>query len=201
MQGGGAVQGTASHRRWRYSTRLLLSVAAIGAAGGILITGLNLLLIGMPPSGVVYSVYSAITPLWFVGAFLAAALYRLPGVGLLAALVGGVVNLVTPYGVYQLVNTLVAGLLIELPFALTRYRMRSDEATRWALFVSGLLQASVYYAVCWAGGVVSPSAYAPWLFGGTLAGAVASALIVSAFSLRVARRLHRAGFGQEAMSR
>ncbi len=181
--------------RRRYSTRLLLAVAAIGAAGGLLHVALNYSLVWVPPSTVSYSIYAVTTPIWFVAPFNAVALFRLPGVGLIAALVCGVVNFVTPYGLWQFVNAVVAGVLLELPFAVAGYRRWSDRTLWIALPIASLLMSAAYFASCWFGGVVDPAQFFPWLAIVVLVGSVAVAFGLAWVALAVARRLQRAGLG------
>lgn len=177
----------------RYSTRLLLSTAAIGAAGGLLVVGLNYALAPLPPGSLTYSIYAAATPLWALGAFVAMALFRRPGIALLTSVFAGLVNLVSPFGVAQLVNFLVIGLLLEVPFAVARYRRWSDRFF-WIAFPVGALLLSVGYLVpTLVAGAIVPSEIAPWVAALLVVATVALALGITALSLRTAASLRKAG--------
>ncbi|GAB3171007.1 hypothetical protein GCM10027059_38530 [Myceligenerans halotolerans] len=177
----------------RYSTRLLLSTAAIGAAGGLLVVGLNYALVGLPPSSLTYAIYAATTPAWALGSFVAMALFRRPGIALLTSVFSGVINLASPFGVAQLVNFLVIGLLLELPFAVALYRRWSDRFF-WIAFPVGALLLSVgYLAPTLAAGAIDPSEITGWLSTLLVVATVALALGLTALSLRTATSLRRAG--------
>ncbi|RPF21360.1 ECF transporter S component [Myceligenerans xiligouense] len=179
----------------RYPTRLLLSTAAIGAAGGLLVVGLNYALVGLPPSSLTYAIYAVTTPAWSLGSFVAMALFRRPGVALLTSVFSGLVNLASPFGVAQLVNFLVIGLLLELPFAVARYRRWSDRFF-WIAFPAGaLLLGAGYLAPTLAAGAIDPSDIAPWLSALLVAAGVALALGLTAVALRTAAALRKAGIG------
>lgn len=177
----------------RFSTRRLLSTAAIGAAGGLLTVGLNYALVGLPPSSLTYAVYAATIPAWSLGAFVATALFRRPGIALLTSVFAGVINLVSPFGVAQLVNFLVIGLLLELPFAVARYRRWDDRYLWFALPTGALLLSAGYLASCLVTGAIVPSALAPWLSALLVVLTVGLALGLTALSLRTAAGLRRAG--------
>ena len=72
-----AVSTTPAPRRTS-PTRFLLSTAALGAAGGILVVAINLSLLAVPPSSLSYSIYSATLGIWFLGPLVATALFRRP---------------------------------------------------------------------------------------------------------------------------
>ncbi len=183
----------------RYSTRLLMSVAAVGAAGGVLVVALNYaLLFWVPPSTIAYSIYAMTIPFWYLGPYIALALFRMPGVGLIAAAIGGIVNFVTPYGLAQFGNAIVAGILLEVPFAIVGYRRWSDRYYWFAFPLAALLQSTAYFLVCWFGGVILPAEFQPWLAIVTVVASLASAIAVTSLSLAVARRLRRAGVGMRA---
>ncbi|MBE1878279.1 ECF transporter S component [Myceligenerans pegani] len=177
----------------RYSTRLLLSTAAIGAAGGLLVVGLNYALVGLPPSSVTYAIYAATTPAWSLGAFVAMALFRRPGIALLTSVFSGLVNLASPFGVAQLVNFLVIGLLLELPFAVALYRRWSDRFLWVAFPVGALLLSAGYLAPTLAAGAIVPSDVPLWLAALLVVATLALALGLTALSLRTATSLRKAG--------
>lgn len=188
-------------RAARYSTRLLLAAAAVGAAGGLLCIGLGYAMMAMPQSTLAYAVGTATIGLWALGPLIALALFRLPGVALLAALAAGVVNLVVPTGVAMLTTFLQIGVLLELPFAATLYRRWSDRFLRVALPIGLLLLAASYFLFCLASGVILMDEFLPWLAIGTVVGTAAVIALLSRLALRVAAQLRRAGLGARSTDR
>lgn len=181
--------------RRRYSTRVLLSAAAIGAAGGLVMIGLNLALVAMPPSTLAYSVYAATIPLWGLASFVAVAVFRLPGIAFLTTVFSGIVNLAAPFGFAQFTNVLIAAVIIELPFLVTGYRLWSDRFLKVAFPIASLLLSAVYLAASIIPGAIDPAEFFPWLAIGTAVAAVAVAAALTWASLSIAGRLTRAGFG------
>lgn len=113
------------------STRLLMSCAAIGVAGGVLFA-VNAWL-GGTVANLVPVAYGATIGVYFIPGALAQALFRRPWVGLLTSAVSGLVAVpLQAIGFGALAIALVIGLLQELPFLVTRYRR-----WRWWLFAAG----------------------------------------------------------------
>ncbi|WP_164545221.1 ECF transporter S component [Antribacter gilvus] len=179
----------------RFSTRLLLSCAAIGAAGGLLAVVINYLLALVPPSPLAYAVYTATIGVWALGPLVAVSLFRVPGVGLLTAVFAGVVNLVAPTGFLQVVNFLAAGVVLELPFLVMLYRRWSDRYVRNASVVALVLGSAGYYTSCALAGLF-PASFYPWGALATLAATVALAIGVTLLAQRVAVQLARQGLGR-----
>lgn len=110
-----------------YPTRLLLTCAAIGAAGGLLLVPANLLATGL--AGAVPLAYAAFTGAWTMPFVLALALLRTPGVGLLTALIAGLINAaLTAQGPSAIITCLMVGAMVEIPLALGLYR-------RWSAWI------------------------------------------------------------------
>jgi ABC-type thiamin/hydroxymethylpyrimidine transport system permease subunit len=149
----------------------------------------------VPPSTYSFTIYSIVTPIWFIAPFVSVALFRRPGVGLVTAVIGGLVNFVTPFGLAQFVNFLVAGICIELPFAIALYRRWSDRAVAIGLSIAGVLMSATYFAVCWFGGVIDPLVFVPWPAVATVLGIPAVSVCVAVIAIVIARRLSRAGVG------
>lgn len=185
-----------THRtRRRYSTRLLLSCAALGAAGGLLVVALNYALVAIPPSTVSYSIYAATIGAWSLGPLVAMALFRLPGVALLTTVFAAIVNLIAPHGVAQLQTFVIAGILLELPFALALYRRFSDRYFWFAYPFSMLVMSAAYFAASLAADAIRLDEFLPWIALGTVALTAGIAVGVPVLSLGVARRLAEAGLG------
>lgn len=187
----------------RFSTRLLLSCAAIGAAGGLVVAALNWGLLLLPQTWFAYSLYAVTLGVWGLAALVAVALFRAPGVGLLTMVFAGVVNLVTPNGFAMLVNFLLAGLIIELPFLVTRYRRWSDGYVRSASIVALVLASTAYLGTLVVsrnvdGSPFLPPEFYPWGVVAVVAGAALVATGVTLLAQGVARALERQGLGRRS---
>lgn len=169
----------------RFPTRILLSAAAIGAAGGVFVIALNWssVLASALLGPLAFLVYAATIALWIIPAFLAQALLRRPGIGLLAAVLMGLVN--APFvqgGGQQILNFVVAGVLLELPFLVGLYRTWSPRAVGIRQFITALVFSGVYTYLVFLGfdartmpaagiwvavivGAVISSGAAPWIAG------------------------------------
>jgi energy-coupling factor transport system substrate-specific component len=103
------------------STRLLLSCAAIGVAGGILFI-VNAY-IGGTVNAVVPMLYGLTLGVYFVPGAIAQFLFRRGGVALLVAVISGLVSAAfQPLGFGAALIAIGIGLVQELPFLVTRYR-------------------------------------------------------------------------------
>ncbi|MDO9395344.1 MAG: ECF transporter S component [Herbiconiux sp.] len=123
------------------STRLLLSCAAIGVAGGLLFI-VNAYL-GGTVNAVLPVLYGVTLGVYFVPGAMAQALFRRGGVALLVAVLAGLVSAAfQPLGFGAALIAVGIGLVQELPFAVLRYR-------RWPvwLFVVGAAVSGVVLAV------------------------------------------------------
>jgi len=173
-------------RRNPYTTRLLLTCAAIGAAGGLLVVGLNWISIGSV--GFPLFIYGATIGIWVLPQMVGQALLRVPGTGLLISLIMGLVNApLSAYGFAQIPSVLLFGLLLELPFAILLYRHWSDRVF-WIGHPLALVAASSSYFLAIDAGVL-----APWLTVAMWPIAAVSAIAFTALSLFLARRLRAAG--------
>lgn len=94
------------------STRTLLVCAALGVVCGIF-AQLSRVLGLVIQATVPWLSFPAPLP-WFLGAMIAAALFRRPGVAIMTSFVGMIVSVGGP--------VLTGGLIIELVFLITRYR-------------------------------------------------------------------------------
>jgi energy-coupling factor transport system substrate-specific component len=170
---------------------VLLSCAAIGAAGAVLLTVANLtakLLIPVfPPSAYV------LAGLWAVPATLALALLRRPGVGVLTGLIAGLaMTPFSPQGASVILATLWWAAACELPLLVTRYR-------RWTLALhvcGGIVAGLASVAVSYATGVLPALALPAQVLTITLSIAAPAAAALGGVTL--ARRLRRTGVGGQS---
>lgn len=173
------------------TTRVLLSCAAIGAAGAVLLTVANLtakLLIPLfPPSAYV------LAGLWALPATLPLALLRTPGVGVLTGLVAGLaMTPFSPQGASVVLATLWWAAACELPLLLTRYR-------RWTLQLhvcGGIVAGIAGIAVSVATGVLPAMSLAAQAT--TIALSVASPALAAIAGVGLARSLQHAGVGRQS---
>jgi energy-coupling factor transport system permease protein len=173
-------------RRNPYSTRLLLTCAAIGAAGGLLVVGLNYLSIGVSAVGLF--VYGVTIGLWVLPVMIGQSLLRMPGVAMLISIVVALINApLSPSGFAQIQSVLLFGLAIELPFLLTIYKLRRT----WFFWVAhplSLVAASSTYFIA-----IDFASLAPWLSYVFWPLAVLSAFAFTALGLLVSSRLRKTG--------
>lgn len=170
----------------RLSTRLLMSCAAIGVAGGVLFTVHAL--VGGLVVNIVPFVYGLTMGVYFFPGALAQALFRRPGVGLITSAIAGLVAVpFQPITYMALVIGIGIGIAQEVPFAVTRYRNWKP----WLFAVAGVVQGLVVTGAAF--GVLKNHDL-------SVAGAVLVAVcffvsppVFTWFALRLARALDRAG--------
>ena len=125
-----------------FPTRYLLTCAALGAAGGILLIPANN--VAAAVSATLPPLYAAIVGVWILPVIAGLALLRRPGVGVLVALLSSLVTVpFTPYGARSLITGVMIGVALELPFALARYRYWRP----WLFFVAALIVGALYAGV------------------------------------------------------
>ncbi len=179
-----------STRPSRFPTRVLLSAAAIGAAGGLYVIALNYA--SVFTGAAAFWFYAATIALWALPVLVAQALLQRPGIALLTALLMGLVN--APFvvgGVSQILNFVVAGILIELPFLITLYRRWSTRFFWLAHPISAVLFTALYtYFV-----VLAFDAPVWWVWILVGVGGILSSFAVTALGQLIAGRLRKAGLG------
>ena len=173
-------------RRNPYTTRFLLTCAAIGAAGGVLIITLNWLSIGT--GAFALFLYGSTIGIWVLPQMIGQALLRIPGTALLISLIMGLVNApFTPFGYAQITSALMFGLLLEIPFAILLWRNWSDRVF-WIAHPIALVVASSSYFLA-----IDLGALAPWIVWAMWPLAAVSAVAFTALSMLIAKRLRAAG--------
>jgi energy-coupling factor transport system substrate-specific component len=170
----------------KLTTRYLMTCAAIGAAGGILLVPTNHLAAVLAPIAPI--AYGALVGVWMLPVVIALALIRRPLAGILTSLIAGLINIpLTPYGASAVVTTLMVGVAMEIFLALGLYRVWAT----WLFQLAALLLGSLYAWSAWAAfGLATVPAWAQVLFVVVL---LASVCGFTALGIVVARRLERAG--------
>ncbi|WP_157981614.1 ECF transporter S component [Protaetiibacter intestinalis] len=170
----------------RFTTRYLLSCAAIGVAGGLLLIPANLYAATVAKG--VPLLYAPVVGVWILPVVVALALLRRPGAGVLSALVAGLVTIpASPNGAAAVITMLMIGVLLELPFAVLLYR-------RWhpAIFLSAAVVLAVLYGfVTWRS--LDVASLAPWAQATFIALLLVSAVVGTLLGRAIARAVERTG--------
>lgn len=180
---------TSDAGRFRLSTRMLLTCAALGVAGAILLAPANwlsavLLGLGNPLFSMV------ITGLWVLPSVVALRLLRRPLVGILVGLISGLVIVpFSGFGFMSVVSNVSWALFAELPFLLVWWRHWHT----WQHYAGAAALGLVYPVTAWA--FFDMGTQPLWsqvlFFVLTLASCVGA----TALGILVADRLRRAGVG------
>ncbi|MDE0545120.1 ECF transporter S component [Microbacterium sp. C7(2022)] len=171
----------------RLATSYLLTCAAIGVAGGVLLWGATALSTAL--FAVVPFISVALAGLWLLPAVIALRLLERPGAGLLVGLISGLV--VFPY----LFTNLWWALFAELPFLLAFYR-----SWRTWQYYAGAVFVGVLYPVL-AAASFNLWAMPLWATVGFFALTMASCLLGTWVGILIADRLRRAGVATLARRR
>lgn len=181
--------GVSGRRRFRFPTALLLTCAALGVAGGLLLAPANwvstILFPGLPFVSV------ALAGLWLLPSVIALRLLRAPLVGLLVGLLAGLVIVpFSGYGFGSVATNLWWAAFTELPFLFVMWRYWGT----WLHYVGAVVVGVVYPLLAWAsfdlGGFTLPVQLL--FFAITLASCVAA----TALGILIADRLRAAGVGR-----
>lgn len=124
-------------------TRLLLTCAAIGVAGGLVNIGNAYLFNFLAGAAPVFLGLAA--GIYFLPGVLALAALRRGGVGLLTSLIAGLVQApFVPTGIISVSVFVIIGVLMELPFLLVGYRYWRA----WLFYVMAVW-AAAFYGAAW----------------------------------------------------
>lgn len=183
------MSATPARRRVSTSTSLLLTCAALGVAGGLLLAPANwlstvLLTLGMPVVSV------AITGLWILPSVIALRLLRRPLVGLLVGIIAGLVIVpFSGYGFMSVVTNASWALFAELPFLVVLWRHWAT----WQHYAGAAVLGVVYPLFAWAffDMGVQPLWAQVLFFVSTLASCIGA----TALGILIADRLRVAGVG------
>lgn len=176
----------------RVSTAYLLTCAAIGVAGGVLLAVGWWVSLGLFATVPFVSV--AVAGLWVLPAVIALRLIQRPFAGLLVGLVSGLV-LAPFYTVSAIATTLFWSFFPELPFLVTLYR-------RWStwLHYAGAAVVGLAYPIL-AAQSFDLWSMAPGTLFGFIALCLASCLAGTALGVLIADRLRAAGVARLARRR
>jgi energy-coupling factor transport system substrate-specific component len=115
------VPPSPAHRRGhRTATRTILTAVALGSAVGVVLIPFNFVNIALSSTMPVLSAISY--GVFCLGSLIPLAVLRTPGTGILGSAAAGIVSSLSPYGLMAAVTMIIMGILLELPFLITRYR-------------------------------------------------------------------------------
>ena len=172
--------------RW-LSTRTLLSCAAIGAAGGLIVAPISIVS-SSGPALALPLLYGALAMVKLLPGLLAQTLLRLPGVALLTCMIVGLVNIAfSAHGPLVFVSLAGIGLLQEIPPAIMLYRRWNA----WLLVVGNL---AVGLVLAWLGWRVlsSEATHAAMAVGYWIVSAVV-AVVIAIVACVIGARVRRSG--------
>lgn len=168
------------------STRLLLSCAALGVAGGILFI-VNAY-IGGSVLAVAPVLYGLTLGVYFMPGAIAQFLFRRGGVAVLVAALSGLVAAAfQPLGLWAALIAVAIGLVQEIPFAIARYRVWPVWLFLLGAVISGVILAAGMYRLVGTHSLDTVGAII------LLAGSVASPVIFTIVALALGRALAATG--------
>ncbi|GAT74364.1 hypothetical protein MHM582_2869 [Microbacterium sp. HM58-2] len=174
----------------RFPTAVLLTCAALGVAGAILLgpaNWLSTLLAGVPFLSMGFA------GLWLLPSVIALRLLRRPLVGLLAGLLAGLVLVpFSGYGFASVLTNLWWAAFTELPFLFVLWRYWGA----WMHYAGAVIVGVVYPVSAWAW--FDLGAFGLWYQVAFFAVTIASCVVATALGILIADRLRRAGVGGRA---
>lgn len=177
--------------RFRIPTAILLTCAALGVAGGLLLAPANWISTFLFPGLPFVSV--ALAGLWMLPSVIALRLLKRPLVGLLVGLLAGLVIVpFSGYGFGSVLTNVWWAAFTELPFLFVIWRYWGT----WLHYVGAVIVSIVYPVMAWASfdlGSMSVGVQIGF-FAITLASCVGS----TALGILIADRLRKAGVGGRA---
>ena len=179
---------TAGGGRFRFPTAILLTCAALGVAGAVLLAPMNW--VSTVLTGPLPFLGMALAGLWLLPSVIALRLLRRPLVGLLVGLIAGLVLVpFSGYGFGSVATNLWWAAFTELPFLFVLWRYWGT----WMHYLGALTVGIVYPISAWAwfnlGAMSLPLQIA------FFAVTIASCLGGTALGILIADRLRRAGVG------
>jgi len=186
-----AAPASTAGRRFRFPTAILLTCAALGVAGGLLLAPANwvstILFPGLPFVSV------ALAGLWLLPSVIALRLLRRPLVGLLVGLLAGLVIVpFSGYGFRSVATNLWWAAFTELAFLFVLWRYWGT----WMHYLGAVVAGVVYPALAWAsfnlGDFTLPVQVLFFVI------TMASCVGATALGILIADRLRKAGVGGRA---
>lgn len=170
-------------------TRNLMTVAALSVVGLIILIPLNYVSAGLMATPQMILIASSLMGLWVIPYMLPISVVRRPGATMLAALIMGIICIFsTPSGVGAIINNLIGGLFIEVPFAVMLYR----KWTWWAHLISAGVFGTLNGLMCL---MVLVKGMNITIGSGIVVASITSALVGALIVLGLTRLLQRAGVG------
>lgn len=183
-----AAPRTTGSGRFRFPTAVLLTCAALGVAGGLLLAPANWLSTILFPGLPFISV--ALAGLWLLPSVIALRLLRRPLVGLLVGLLAGLVIVpFSGYGFSSVLTNLWWAAFTELPFLFVIWRYWGT----WMHYVGAVVVGIVYPALAWT--TFNLGSMTMGLQVAFFAVTLASCVGATALGILIADRLRRAGVG------
>lgn len=188
---GTPTEGTdaaATAPRRRFPTALLLTCAALGVAGGILLAPANWLSTALTAVNPVLGM--AVAGFWLLPSVIALRLLRRPLVGLLVGLIAGLVIVpFSGYGISSVATNLWWAAFTELPFLFVIWRYWGT----WLHYIGAVLAGVVYTVSSWTW--YDLGALSIWAQTGFWVVSIVSCVAATALGILIADRLRRAGVG------
>lgn len=183
------VPSTSKLRDSILGTRNLMTVAAIAVVGCVLLIPLTYVsvAVAVSPGGIM--IVCACMGLWLFPYLLPAAVTHKPGAALISSLVIGIImSFTTPQGFASIMGSAIAGLLVEVPLAITLYR-------QWNWIGYGLVAIAfgAFNGLMYASFIQVPATF--WMISGFAGAAIVSCLVGVALTLVAVRLLRSAGIG------
>jgi energy-coupling factor transport system substrate-specific component len=175
-------------KRFRFPTALLLTCAALGVAGAVLLAPANWLSSGILAAAPLFSV--AIAGLWLLPSVVALRLLKKPLVGILVGLFSGLVLMpISGFGYMSVVSNVSWAAFAELPFLIVLWRYWHT----WQHYAGAIVLGLVYPLFAWE--FFQLGAQVLWVQIGFFALTLASCVGATALGILIADRLRRAGVG------
>lgn len=187
----GSAPRTWAVRARAFTTAYLLTCAAIGVAGGVVLVVANWVSTVLFAAVPLVSV--AIAGLWLLPAVIALRLLQRPLAGLLVGLISGLVAApFSGYGFSSVATNVWWAFFAEVAFLLVAYRFW----TLWQHFAGAVLVGLVYPALAWVS--FDLGSFAPWAVAGFFVLTTLSAIAGTWIGILIADALRRAGVARVA---
>lgn len=180
---------TAKLRDSIQGTRNLMTVAAMAVVGCLLLVPLSYVTaaVAVSPGGIM--ILCTYMGLWLFPYLLPAAVTHKPGAALISGLVIGIImSFTTPQGFMAIIGSGIAGMLVEVPLAITRYRQWN-----WMGYTLVAMAYGTFDGLIYASFLQVPATVL--MLCAFVGAAISSCLVGVALTRVVVKRLLRAGIG------